>query len=61
MQIEWTQGSLSADLLKHMKQHLNEVRAAREIVHMAYTNIMSIDIPIMVETCLLYTSDAADE
>ena len=31
------------------KQHLVKVRAARDVVHTAYSNLMSINVPIMVK------------
>ena len=33
-----------------LKQHLNEIRPARESIGTAYTNIMWVDVPVMAET-----------
>ena len=32
-----------------LKQHLNELQAARDVVHTAYTNLMSVDVLIMAD------------
>ena len=33
-----------------MRQHLSDVRSARESIVTAYTNIMCVDVPLMTET-----------
>ena len=36
--------------LTDMRQHLSDVRCARKAIITAYTNIMCVDVPIMMET-----------
>ena len=36
--------------VQDLRQHLSEIRSARESIVNAYTNIMCVDVPVMAET-----------
>ena len=36
--------------MQDVRQHLSDIRSAREAIVTAYTNIMFVDVPLMTET-----------